>query len=95
MNNKSIVSDILSWFFGGIVVAIGLINTFWGNDPGFGIFLLLLSIAYFPIGNTLFNKITRRTIPWWLKILLGLFILWAALGVGELSDKIGLMLKHF
>jgi hypothetical protein len=95
MNNKSIVSDILSWFFGGIVVAIGLINTFWGNDPGFGIFLLLLSIAYFPIGNTLFNKITRRTIPWWLKILLGLFILWAALGVGELFDKIGLMLKHF
>jgi hypothetical protein len=27
------------------------------------------------------------------KIILGLFILWTAMGVGELFDKIGLMIK--
>jgi len=51
MDRKSNVTDIISWLFGIVVVAIGLVNLFWGNDPGFGVFLLLLSLVYFlPVG---------------------------------------------
>lgn len=46
-NNKSIVGNSIKWLFGIAVLAIGVINTFWGNDPGFGVFLVLLSFVYF------------------------------------------------
>ncbi len=95
MNNKLSVLDIVSGLFGTVVFAIGFVNTFWGNDPGFGIFLLLLSFIYFPAVN---NKIKTRTgfaMPRIVKIGLGLFIIWASLGVGELLDKIDLMMRDF
>jgi hypothetical protein len=93
MNNKLNVWNIISWIFGLTVFAIGLVNMFWGNDPGFGIFLILLSFVYFPPVNAIFKKSTGFSIPAPIKILLGIFIIWAALGVGELFDKIDLMLK--
>lgn len=72
--------------------AMGVINTFWGNDPGFGIFLVLLSSAYFPPITRMIQERLGFRIPWIAKILLGIFIIWAALGVGELFDKVDLML---
>jgi hypothetical protein len=65
---------------------------FWGNDPGFGAFLLLLSSVYLPPVNVMIKKRTGFSIPLAVKILLGIFILWAALGVGELFHKIDLMM---
>jgi hypothetical protein len=93
MHSNSIVWNITCWLFGIVVFAIGFLNTFWGNDPGFGIFLLLLSFVYFPPANALLKRKTGFSIPFILKIILGLFIVWAALGVGELFNKIELMLK--
>ena len=94
MNNKSNVLKIISWLFGAVVFAIGVVNTFWGNDPGFGVFILLLSFVYFVPVDAILNKMTGFSIPRMgiLKILLGIFILWASLGVGELFDKIDLMM---
>ena len=92
MNYKSIVLDTIAWVFGIIVFAIGVLNVFWGNDAGFGVFLVLLSFAFFPLVNELIKERTGITIPVVLKILLGIFILWAALGVGELFNKIHLMM---
>lgn len=92
MDNKSNVWNIISWGFGIVVLVIGIINTFWGNDLGFGVFLIVLSIVYFPPTNVIFKKITGFSIPLVIKILLGLFIIWAALGVGELFNKIELMM---
>jgi hypothetical protein len=92
INNPLSALNILSWFFGVVVFAIGLVNSFWGNDPGFGVFLLLLSFVYFPPANTLIRERTGFSIPGWAKISLGLFIIWASLGVGELLDKIDLMM---
>jgi hypothetical protein len=92
MNNKSNVWNIISWGFGIVVLVIGIINTFWGNDLGFGVFLIVLSVVYFPPTNVIFKKITGFSIPLVIKILLGLFIIWAALGVGELFNKIELMM---
>jgi hypothetical protein len=94
MNNKSIVLNILSWIFGLLFFAIGLVNTFWGNDPFFGVFILLLSFVYFLPVNDILKKMIGFSIPRMgiVKILLGIFILWASLGVGELFDKIDLMM---
>lgn len=92
MNNKLIVWNIISWVFGIAVFAIGVINVFWGNDPGFGVFLLLLSFVYFPPANALLKEKTGFSIPLVIKIILGIFIIVASLGVGELFDKIDLMM---
>jgi hypothetical protein len=91
INNNAMIGNIISWLFGIVVFAIGIINTFWGNDPGFGVFIIVLSFVYFPPASVLFKKITGFAIPLIVKIILGVFILWAALGVGELFDKIELM----
>jgi hypothetical protein len=94
MKIKSIFLDTIGWLFGALVVAIGFVNTFWGNDPFFGIFIMLLSFVYYPPVNGIIRNLTGYSIHWVLKIILGLFILWAALGVGELFDKIDLMLNQ-
>ena len=97
MNKKSNVTDVISWLFGIVVVAIGLVNLFWGNDPGFGVFLLLLSLVYFLPVNAILRNLTGLSIPKLgiVKIVLGIFILWASLGVGELFDKVELMMNSF
>ena len=74
------------------VSVIALVNTFWGNDPGFGILILLLSLIYFPPVHSIFKKKTGISIPGILKVLLALFIIWASVGVGELFDKVDLMM---
>ena len=93
MNNKSSFWNIISWLFGIVVFAIGVLNAFWGNDAGFGIFLVLLSFVYFSPLNTLLRERTGFSIHKIIKIVLGVFILWASLGVGELFDKIDLMMS--
>lgn len=93
MNNNSAIGNSISWLFGIAAFAIGVVNTFWGNDPGFGIFILLLSFVFFPPANTLLKKWTGFAIPGIAKIVLALFICWASVGVGELFDKIDLMIK--
>ena len=94
MNNTSIGANAVSWLFGLVVLAIGIVNMFWGNDPEFGIFLALLSLFYFLPVNTILKKVTGFSIPrvGLVKIILGIFIIWAALGVGELFNKIELMM---
>lgn len=94
MPGKTNASDIISWLFGIAVIAIGAVNVFWGNDMGFGIFLLLLSFIYFLPVNSILRKLAGFSVPKMgiVKIVLGIFILWASLGVGELFDKVDLMM---
>ena len=92
---KQGVIAFLSWFFAIVFSAIGLINSFVGNDPEFGIFILLLSVVFYPPFQELFQKKTRWSIPSIVLIVLGVFVFWASLGVGELLAKIQLMLQSF
>lgn len=94
MTYKLNVASIISSLFGVLTLAIGFVNTFWGDDPGFGIFIMLLSLVYFLPVNDLLKRITGFSIPAmaWIKIGLGLFIIWASVGVGELFQKIELMM---
>jgi hypothetical protein len=96
MNNNSVILNIISWLFGIVFFAIGVVNTFWGNDFGFGVFIILLSLVYFLPVNDILKKVTGFSIPGIgvVKIFLGFFIIWAALGVGELFDKIDLMMMN-
>ena len=91
MNAKHSISTVASCLFGIVTFAIGIINSFWGNDPGFGVFLVLLSFVYLPPINSILKKKTGFSIPSVAKLGLGIFIIWASLGVGELFDKIDLM----
>ena len=93
INNKLNVLNIISWLFGMAVLAIGIINTVWGNDAGFGIFLILLSFVYFPPVNAMIRKMIGVSIPGVAKIILGILIIWVTLGVGELFNKIELMVR--
>lgn len=94
MNDTLNAGNIISWIFGIGVLGVGIINMFWGNDLYFGIFLALLSLVYFLPVNTILKKITGFSIPKMgiVKIVLGLLIIWVALGVGELFNKLELMM---
>lgn len=91
MKAQLLFPQLISWTFGATAVAIGIINTFWGNDPGYGIFILLLSTVYFPPVSNIINEKLSFGLVFTFKLLLAMFILWTALGVGELFDKIELM----
>jgi phosphate starvation-inducible membrane PsiE len=84
---------IVGIIFGVLLICIGIVNTFWGNDVGLGIGLILLSFLYFPFATNIIKQKTGIHIPVWVKIVLGLLLLWIVLGVGELFGKIELMLK--
>jgi hypothetical protein len=92
-HNNHIVLNLIGWIFGIAVFAVGVINTFWGNDPGFGVFLILLAFVFFPPVNMLIKEKFGFAIPLIARILLAIFIIWAAFGVGELLHKIELMMQ--
>ena len=92
MSVNSPIFNFIRWLFGLTAFAIGVINTFWGNDPDFGVFIILLSFIYVPPLDEILKKRTGRAIPGILKILVGIFIIWSALGVGELFEKIDMMM---
>ena len=99
MNNKNelvinkgrVLGNIISSLFGILFLIIGLINIFWGNDMGYGIFIVLLALIYFPPAASMFHRVSGFSIPVWLKILVAAFSNWSAFGVGELFAKIGMM----
>lgn len=85
----------MSLVFGLLFTFIGFVNTFWGNDPFYGLIIVLISVVfYLPLIHWITFKIPKHSMLI-LKILLGFLILWSSLGVGELFEKIELMQTHF
>ena len=89
---KQGITLVLNWFVAVLFSAIGLVNCFVGNDPEFGVFILLLSLFFYPPFRLVFQQKTGWTMPSFVLIVLGLFVLWSSLGVGELLDKIKMIL---
>ena len=87
----AIFVQVIRYLLAILFSLIGLINLFWGNDPFYGVFVILLSLPFYPVFSERFVKQIRT---WHLFILAG-FILWTALGVAELFDKIALMIQSF
>lgn len=96
-NDGAFALNIISYGFGVLAFAIGVVNTFWGQPVGFGIFIIILSISFFLPINTILKRIVGFNIPriGLFRVLLALFILWASLGVGELFNKIANMIQYF
>ena len=88
-------AKIISLLFGVLFSLISILNMFWGNDAIFGVFLFFLSLIYYTPVQRWIQQKTRLIIPAFAKITAGIFIIWASLGVGELFDKIDLMLQSF
>jgi hypothetical protein len=87
----AIFVQVIRYLFAILFSIIGLINSFWGNDPFYGVFVILLSLPFYPVFSEKFVKQLRT----WHLIIFGGFILWTALGVAELFDKIALMIQSF
>jgi hypothetical protein len=87
----AIFVQIIRYLFAILFSIIGLINSFWGNDPYYGVFVILLSLPFYLVFSERFLKQIRT----WNLIILGGFILWTALGVAELFNKIALMIQSF
>ncbi|HEX7017571.1 MAG TPA: hypothetical protein VF209_01530 [Patescibacteria group bacterium] len=80
---------IISIFFGILFVIIGVLNA-WLVHPVPGIFYLVLSLVYLPITDTMLKKRFGFTIPFAVKMVVGLVILWGTLAVGDLAEILGL-----
>ena len=63
MNTQTIVLNIISWLFGMAVLAVGLINKFFGSDPGFEVFLAFFSLIYLPPINDVMKETLGFAIP--------------------------------
>jgi hypothetical protein len=90
---KKYILLAISLLFGLLFSFIGFVNLFWGNDPFFGLFIMILSLVYYPPAQRLIESKTGFSVPGLAKIAIGAFIIWSSVGVGELFDKIDLMLK--
>jgi len=81
----------VSFLFALLFSWIGFVNTFWGNDPYFGLIIFALSFIYYLPFIKIIEKNLSIVLIRRLMIVLGVLILWACLGVGELFDKIEVM----
>ena len=89
------MTKILNRAFGSLTLLIALVNIFRGNDPGFGIFLLLLALLYIPPTEKLYQRYLDFFLSNKMKIITAIVILRASLGVGELLEKIAMMVQSF
>ena len=78
---------IIGWLFGMSVFAIGVLNLVLVH-PVPGVVYLLLSMVYIPPANAIFKKRFDFSIPFVLKILIGIVIVMFTLGVSDLGDMI-------
>ena len=81
--------------FGVLFSAIGVVNTFWGNDPYYGLAVLTASfLFYLPLIDVVRARVSAQQGTAFL-VLLGAFILCSSIGVGELLDKTAMMVEAF
>jgi hypothetical protein len=89
------MKKILLVGFGVSFSFIGFANTFWGNDPYFGLAILALSVFYYiPLIDVIRAKLNKK-ITSIVLVVIGFFILWSSAGVGELNDKLEMMIENF
>lgn len=82
---------------GAILLFVGFVQSFWGNDPYLGWAISLVASAYLTLaGRDLLTAFaisdrTQRVAGF----VVFLLIMWVSLGVGELPEKTAMMLEAF
>ena len=80
---------IIGWVLGVIFLILGVLN-YLQIHPVPGLFYGIISLIYFPpIGRLVFRQWVLR-IPFYLKVIFALLLLWATLAVGDLAELYGL-----
>ena len=88
-NSSPMISTIAGWSFGILIFIIGILNLIQVH-PVPGIAYMLLAFIYFPfVNNYMFDKFGFR-IPAFVKIILGIVIMWFTLGVSDLAEIYGI-----
>ena len=88
---------LLQLVAGAVLLFVGFVQSFWGNDPYLGWAISLVASAYLTLaGNDLLTDLaisdrTRRVTGF----VMFLLIMWVSLGVGELPEKTAMMLEAF
>ncbi|MDA0630208.1 MAG: hypothetical protein O2981_02385 [Proteobacteria bacterium] len=93
--DKHVLATIIGLLLGIAFSVIGFVNMFWGNDPFFGVIIFAASSVYYLPAIDAFKRLVSARTVTIVKVVLGVLILWASLGVGELFEKIALMRSSF
>lgn len=81
--------DVISIVFGLIFLTIGVLNIIKVH-PVPGIFYIVVSLLYFPPTNWFLKKKFKLSIPFGLKLILFILVMWPTLAVGDLAEIYGL-----
>lgn len=84
-SGKNYTRTAISWFLFILFFVIGVLNLFLIH-PVPGAFYLFLSLFYFPRTDDFIKNKFGFTVPFAVKMLLALVVLWATLGVGDLME---------
>jgi len=87
MRTQTILLSMGSWIAWAIVATIGVLNLFLVH-PVPGIVFLILSILYFPPAAIFLQRLFGTAIPFLVKIILLIIIIWFTLGISDLGDMI-------
>lgn len=95
MKKEFILLTIAEALFALLFFLVGLVNIFWGNDQLFGLSIIIILFVYLaPFRRWVKNK-TGIWIAVWVRQLIAVFMIWSSLGVGELIQKIDMMMEFF
>lgn len=80
---------VISWAFAAVFFVTGVLNLFLVHAVP-GIFYVCLSVLYLPATGAALRGKLGITVPFWVKVVFGLVILWGTLAVGDLAEVLGL-----
>ncbi len=86
MKTKSLFYSLLSYAVALYIFIHGLLNVLRGNDPEYGVALILASFIFLPVTNRLLKHRTGYSIPAFAKVVLALLIIWTTLAVGAVNE---------
>lgn len=84
-NNNMVTHYIICKLFIIIFFILGILNLIYVH-PVPGLFYLFLSTVYMPLTTNYLSNKFGIIIPLWIKIMVGLVVIWGTLAVGDLME---------
>ena len=78
--------NTISTIFGVFILAHGILNLFFGNDPILGLIFVSISSVYFKAANELIKHQLNLTINPRVKLILAVTAVWIVLAVGAVAE---------
>ena len=84
--NEETLSKRIGLLFSLLMISLGLMNIFRGNDPWLGMALLCCSVLFLPVTNMLLKDLFAIRIPVMLKVFLVILIILVNLEIGAIAE---------